>query len=111
MSACVQAAEMLRATNSLPFHDIYLIHINTFAVSVYQKNDSQTYRRLSCSYGDHKDREYLSDESGRGNELRECHEVYIHGVEHELDGHQYPDGVSSGQHTEDSHAEENGTQG
>jgi hypothetical protein len=80
----------------LPFHNIYVVHVYSFKIPVSQKHYGQANRSFGCCYGDDKDGEYLSDQSSRGYKFGESYEVDIDRVEHQLDGHQNPDGIPPG---------------
>jgi hypothetical protein len=74
-------------------------------VPVDQNDNSQPYSSFRCSYGYHKNRKYLSGEQGGCDEFGEGDEIDINRIEHQLNSHQDPDGISSGNGTIDTDTE------
>jgi uncharacterized protein YpmB len=98
------------ASNSLPFHNVYVIHVDALEVSVYQKHDGQSHRGFRRGDGYYEYGEYLPHKVRGRDKLGESHEVDINRIEHQLDRHQDADGVSASQNAKDAHTEKNGAQ-
>jgi len=82
--------------NLSPFHNVNVIHIDAFEIPVYQKHDCQTYRGFCRGNSYDEYGEYLPHQSGGGDEFRESYKIDIDCIEHQLDGHQNADSISSG---------------
>src|ERR1700676_4439364 len=90
----------------LPLEQIHFVAQQCFTVSEKRDDDPQPHGCLGRGVCNNENGEGVS--LGRADQARERHQINVHGVQHQLDGHQNDDDVSPGHdadHTDGEQAE------
>ena len=93
---------------ALPFHQVDFVGVHRFLVAEQGNDDTQSDGCLRRRIHDHKNSENLSV---YGEKLfGESHQVDVHGVQNEFDGHQDDHDVSAREHSDGSNGKKSRAQ-
>src|SRR5205823_608585 len=93
---------------TLPLQQIHFVRQHRFAVAEKRDDDSEPHGSLRSRISNDEQRKdlpgHITVQTGK------CHQVDVHGIQNQLDGHEHNDDVASGDHTEHADDEERETQ-